>query len=88
MFSDSLVLLLQKIVDVYERQIPIIIGLACLFAAFTVFKSQVSSPGKVWWRNPGLATDITYALIHGIAGPYFKLPVLTLVYVALSPKRS
>jgi len=84
MFLDSLLPILQKIINVYTRQIPIIIGLACLFAACTVFKSQASSPGKVWWRNPGLATDVTYALLHGIAGPYFKLPALTLVYVALS----
>jgi sterol desaturase/sphingolipid hydroxylase (fatty acid hydroxylase superfamily) len=84
MFLDSLILILQKIGAAYARQVPIIIGLAILFAAATLLKDQASSPGKVWWRNPGLATDVTYALLHGLAAPYFKLPALIVVYVVLS----
>ncbi len=85
MYLNSLLPILQKIVDVYARQIPIIIGLACLFAAFTVFKSHVSSPGKVWWRNPGLATDVTYALIHGVAGPLLQVAGADRSSTSLSP---
>lgn len=84
MSLDSLALILHKIFDAYAGQLPFVVGLAIAFAVLTIFKSQTSSPGKVWWRNPGLATDITYALIHGIAAPYFKLPALVIVYVILS----
>jgi sterol desaturase/sphingolipid hydroxylase (fatty acid hydroxylase superfamily) len=84
MSLDFPVLLLHKILEAYEQQLPVIFGLACLFAVLTIFKSQASDPNKVWWRNRGLATDISYALIHGIVGPYFKLPALVLVYVILS----
>src|SRR5262249_54696013 len=84
MITETLVLFLKKIGDVYAQQIPIMIGLGCLFAALTVFKSQASNPNKVWWRNPGLATDITYALVHSLAGPYFKLPALAVALVVLT----
>jgi hypothetical protein len=80
----SVRLILENIVAVYVQQLHVVVGLAALFTAAALFKIHASSPGKVWWRNPGLATDITYALIHGVAAPYFKLPALILVYAALS----
>ncbi len=72
------------VVDAYAKQIPVILALACLFTVVAVFKSQHSSPGKTWWRNPGLATDLSYALIHGLIAPYFRLPALLLALVLLS----
>ncbi|MFT3733380.1 MAG: sterol desaturase family protein [Hyphomicrobium sp.] len=84
MLLDNISLLLQKIFEIYKEQLPIIFGLACLFAVMSIFKSHASDPNKVWWRSRGLATDIAYALIHGIAAPYFKLPALVLAYALLS----
>lgn len=84
MVLETFSLLLHKIVAVYREQLPIIIGLGCFFALLTIFKSHASDPNKVWWRNRGLTTDITYALIHGVLGPYFKLPALVLIFVILS----
>jgi sterol desaturase/sphingolipid hydroxylase (fatty acid hydroxylase superfamily) len=81
---DPVVTILEKIVDAYSKQLPAIIGLACLFSVLTIFKTQASNPEKVWWRNPGLATDISYALIHGLLGPYFKLPAFAVMFVLLS----
>lgn len=81
---DSVALIFSKMMEIYAKQIPIMIGLALLFTALTVFKSQTSSPGKVWWRNPGLATDISYALIHFVAGQYFKYPAFVVVVLVLS----
>ena len=69
---------------IYANQIPIMVGLAVLFTALTVFESQTSSPGKVWWRNPGLATDICYALVHAVVSRYLKLPILVIVTLLLS----
>ena len=76
--------ILGKIFESYANQLPWIVGFACLFSALAIFKSQTSKPDKVWWRNPGLPTDISYALIHGLLAPYFKLPVFAVMFVLLS----
>ena len=81
---DPIVVVLTKILDTYSHQIPIIIGLAVLFSILSIFKAQASNPEKVWWRNPGLVTDFTYAMIHGVLGPYFKLPAFAVMFVVLS----
>jgi sterol desaturase/sphingolipid hydroxylase (fatty acid hydroxylase superfamily) len=81
---ETLEQLLRKVFDVYKEQLPIILGLAVAFAVMTVFKSHAANPGKVWWKSRGLPTDVSYALIHGIVGPYFKLPAIVIVYVLLS----
>ena len=74
----------KQILDIYVHQIPMMIGLALLFTALAALKNHAASPGKVWWRNPGLGTDITYALVHGVVGPYFNRPAVILVYALLA----
>ena len=74
----------KQIFDNYIHQIPMMIGLALLFTALAALKNHAASPGKVWWRNPGLGTDITYALVHGVVGPYFNRPAVILVYALLA----
>ncbi len=74
----------KQILDIYIHQIPMMIGLALLFTALAALKNHAASPGKVWWRNPGLGTDITYALVHGVVGPYFNRPAVILVYALLA----
>ena len=74
MSYETLTILFNKIIATYSHQIPIMAGLAALFTVLAVFKSQTSNPGKVWWRNPGLATDLTYGLVHALIGPYFRVP--------------
>ena len=81
---DFIQLIFAKMFEIYSQQIPVMIGLAAFFTLLAVFESQSSSPGKVWWRNPGLITDVTYAMIHGLAGPYFKIPVLMVMVALLS----
>ncbi len=73
-----------QMIAIYQQQIPVMIGLAIAFTILALFESQKSSPGKVWWRNPGLATDITYGLLHAVAGPYFRLPALMVMVALLS----
>src|SRR3954469_17769008 len=82
--SDILSLILEKLVEIVELQIPMMIGLACLFTALALWKSQTANPGKVWWRNPGLGTDITYSLVHGVFGPYFNRPAIIFIYALLA----
>jgi sterol desaturase/sphingolipid hydroxylase (fatty acid hydroxylase superfamily) len=80
---DFISSIFSKMFAIYAQQLPIMAGLAVLFTALTVCESQTSSPGKVWWRNPGLATDISYALIHAVVGQYFKIPALIAMVLLL-----
>jgi sterol desaturase/sphingolipid hydroxylase (fatty acid hydroxylase superfamily) len=74
----------HKLVSVITEQIPIMLGLAALFTVVTIFQSQASSPGKVWWRNPGLPTDISYAIIHSVIGPFFKIPAFAAIAMIMT----
>jgi sterol desaturase/sphingolipid hydroxylase (fatty acid hydroxylase superfamily) len=81
---EMITLVFSKMFAIYSTQIPIIIGLAVLFTVLTVFESQAASPGKVWWRNPGMPTDICYALVHALLTPYFKIPAFLVITLLLS----
>jgi sterol desaturase/sphingolipid hydroxylase (fatty acid hydroxylase superfamily) len=79
---------LTRLGTIYSTAIPWMIGLAILFTILTVFESQTSSPGKVWWKNPGLPTDITYGLMNSVILPYLQYPVVIIVFLALSATTS
>ena len=84
MSFESVGLVFDQVLDIYIHQIPMMIGLALLFTGLALWKSQHASPGKVWWHNPGLGTDITYSLVHGVVGPYFNRPAIIFVYALLA----
>ncbi|MGO9172155.1 MAG: sterol desaturase family protein [Rhodomicrobium sp.] len=84
MIYEQLHAILARMGEIYSRQIPAIAGLAILFTILTVFKSQASSPGKVWWRNPGLVTDACNAVVNGVLAPYCKLAYLLVIFLLLS----
>lgn len=75
--------LLTKVIEVYSQQVLVFVGFGLLFSILAIFDSQVSKPGKGWWRNPGLFTDISYAVIHGLVGPYLRLPAIIIIFVLL-----
>jgi sterol desaturase/sphingolipid hydroxylase (fatty acid hydroxylase superfamily) len=81
---ESISLIFAKVIGIYAEQIPIMIGLALAFTALACFESQQGSKGKVWWKNPGLGTDITYGLVHAVAAPYFKLPIFIVLTFLMS----
>jgi sterol desaturase/sphingolipid hydroxylase (fatty acid hydroxylase superfamily) len=85
---ESIQLIFAKMLAIYSTQIPEMLALAALFTLLACFESQASSPGKVWWRNPGLATDISYSLIHGVLGAYFRLPALMVITFFMSRSMS
>jgi len=82
--TDAIYAILHNMVEIYSKQIPTMILLAMGFTLLSAWESQKASPGKVWWRNPGLATDLTYGLVHAFAGQYFKLPVVIFIFVLLA----
>lgn len=81
---DSIWIIYARMFDIYATQIPNMIGLAVLFTILSFAEAQTSSPGKTWWRNPGLVTDVTYGLVHSAAGAYFKLPAFLVIAAFMS----
>lgn len=77
---DGLQNISSMLLDLYGDQVLIWIGLGTLFGVLTIFKSQSSTPGHTWWRNPGLKTDLTYKVVDKLIGPYLQLPPVIIVY--------
>jgi sterol desaturase/sphingolipid hydroxylase (fatty acid hydroxylase superfamily) len=69
-------MIFSKMFEIYTATISVMIFLAVVFTLLSILESEASNPSKKWWRNPGLATDISYALIHAVLGQYFRLPAL------------
>jgi sterol desaturase/sphingolipid hydroxylase (fatty acid hydroxylase superfamily) len=81
---DSIVLVFEKVWAIFSGQMPYILGSALIFTAVAAIPSLASSPGKYWWRNPGLGTDAAYFLLHTFLGVYFRIPIMILIVFVLS----
>jgi sterol desaturase/sphingolipid hydroxylase (fatty acid hydroxylase superfamily) len=81
---DSIVLVFEKVWAIFSGQMPYILGSALIFTAIAAIPSLASSPGKYWWRNPGLGTDAAYFLLHTFLGVYFRIPIMILIVFVLS----
>jgi sterol desaturase/sphingolipid hydroxylase (fatty acid hydroxylase superfamily) len=68
--------LFAKIVETLLIVLPSAIGFAIAFAVLSLFSSQACNPGRPWWRNPGLATDICYMLIIPFVAPYMRISLM------------
>jgi sterol desaturase/sphingolipid hydroxylase (fatty acid hydroxylase superfamily) len=88
MTSDHISPFLAQIGRIYANQIPTMLALAMVFTLLAVFQGAASSPGKVWWRNPGLATDICHALANSVLGPYFKVFLIVTVFAVFAGLQS
>ncbi len=75
--------MMWKIIDTLGAamlpQIPYALGLSIFFTAVTYFKSQACNPGKVWWRNRELFTDLQYFFIGPIIMPYLRIMLMLLI---------
>ena len=81
---DSIFHVFQKIWEIYSGHMPYILGSILVFTTLAMIPALASSPGKVWWRNPGLGTDSVYCLIHSFIGGYVRIPVMIVVVFILS----
>lgn len=83
MSFESVQLVISKIWALYSTNIPVIVFFAVLFTVLATLEFQSSTPGKRWWKNPGLGTDVSYFVVHTAISTYFKLPaVLLIVFLA------
>jgi sterol desaturase/sphingolipid hydroxylase (fatty acid hydroxylase superfamily) len=67
-----------KISDVLIAVVPSTIAFAIVFAALARFPSLACNPGKPWWRNRGLLTDLCYCFILPFFIPYMRLALVAL----------
>lgn len=84
MSFEAIQLVFFKVWAVYSAHLPVMAFFAALFTVLSIVEFQSATPGKRWWRNPGLGTDVSYFLIHTLTMTYFKLPALLIVVLLLS----
>jgi sterol desaturase/sphingolipid hydroxylase (fatty acid hydroxylase superfamily) len=56
--------------------LPSTIAFAILFTVLSLFSSAACNPGRTWWRNPGLLTDICYLTIIPFMAPYLRMSLM------------
>lgn len=56
--------------------LPSAIGFAIAFSALSLLSSQACNPGRTWWRNPGLLTDVCYMVVIPFLAPYLRTSLM------------
>jgi sterol desaturase/sphingolipid hydroxylase (fatty acid hydroxylase superfamily) len=56
--------------------LPSAIAFAAVFAVLSLFSGQACNPGRTWWRNPGLLTDLCYMVIVPFVAPYMRMSLM------------
>ena len=60
------------VLDTVWGFLPSAVVFAIIFSVLTLFSSQACNPGRTWWRNPGLSTDVCYMIIIPFLAPYLR----------------
>ena len=87
--AELLTLILGRVREILETQIPWAIALSLLFTALTLAKSWACNPDRPWWRSRDLLTDTHYFFLVPVIGPYARtitlLLIATLMQTFMSP---
>jgi len=76
--TDFFASCVARITEVLVAIAPTTLVFAVIFAALTPFPSLACNPGKPWWRNRGVLTDLCYCFIIPFFIPYMRLALLFL----------
>ena len=76
MLPEILGRIATTVLDTIWGFLPSAIGFAIIFSVLSLFSSQACNPGRTWWRNPGLFTDICYMVIIPFMAPYLRMSLL------------
>jgi sterol desaturase/sphingolipid hydroxylase (fatty acid hydroxylase superfamily) len=76
--------ILGKIAETVWGLLPSALVFAVAFSALSLFASQACNPGRTWWRNPGLFTDICYLVIIPFVAPYMRLSLMIVAATLLA----
>jgi sterol desaturase/sphingolipid hydroxylase (fatty acid hydroxylase superfamily) len=78
MFPEFLGQMASSMLTTVQGFLPTAIGFAVLFTVLSLFSSQACNPGRAWWRNPGLFTDLCYLVIVPFVSPYLRVSLMIL----------
>jgi sterol desaturase/sphingolipid hydroxylase (fatty acid hydroxylase superfamily) len=56
--------------------LPSAAAFAILFTLLSLFSSQACNPGRTWWRNPRLLTDVCYLGVVPFIAPYLRMSLM------------
>ena len=73
---ESLPILTSRLTGVWPDFLVSITLMVAISSALCLFSSQACNPGRVWWRNPGLVTDICYWLVVQALAPFMRMGLL------------
>lgn len=76
MFADHLVPVATQIAGTLWGILPSTIILAAIFTILSLFTGQACNPGRTWWRNPGVVTDLCYLVIIPFIAPYLRMSLM------------
>jgi len=65
-----------EIAGTIMRFLPNTIVFATVFTVLSLFSSQACNPGRTWWRNPGVLTDLCYLLVIPFVAPYMRMSLM------------
>lgn len=65
-----------KLVETLGVALPAAAVGAAVFTALAFCPGQACNPGRNWWRNPGLLTDLCYFLVVPFIAPYLRAALM------------
>jgi sterol desaturase/sphingolipid hydroxylase (fatty acid hydroxylase superfamily) len=78
MFPELLGQLAGSVLETVRGFLPSAIAFAIIFAVLSLFTSQACNPGRTWWRNPGLVTDVCYLVVIPFVAPYLRISLMVI----------
>ena len=76
MFPEILGRIAGTALDTVWGFLPSAVVFAIAFSALSLLSSQACNPGRTWWRNPGLFTDVCYMVIIPFVAPYLRMSLM------------
>jgi sterol desaturase/sphingolipid hydroxylase (fatty acid hydroxylase superfamily) len=76
MFAQQIGAIAGQITHIIVGFLPSAIVFAIIFTLLSLFTKQACNPGRTWWRNPGLVTDLCYLVIIPFIAPYMRISLM------------
>jgi sterol desaturase/sphingolipid hydroxylase (fatty acid hydroxylase superfamily) len=76
MFVDQIGAIAAEIRHTIGGFLPSAMMFGIVFTLLSLFSKQACNPGRTWWRNPGLVTDLCYVVVVPFIAPYLRLSLM------------
>jgi sterol desaturase/sphingolipid hydroxylase (fatty acid hydroxylase superfamily) len=78
MFPELLWQIAGSVLVTLKGFLPSVIGFAIVFSLLSLASNQACNPGRIWWRNPGLFTDLCYVVVVPFVAPYLRMSLMVM----------